>query len=136
MIYDICLNLIFLGLLHWFQALPKFHCLIFKLYKILGCNNRIIRPRNHIFGSAIWNKLPECIFENFEISNFSKIVRVISLKNRSNQACDYWFITPKQQTLCIETNIFKQRAITNQRAGNYKITPLMVQCRLQSILLL
>ena len=138
MIYDICFNLIFLSLLHWFQTLRKFYCLIFRPYKILlfnlGCNNWIISPRNHIFGRAIWNKLPECIFENFEISNFSKIARMIYLKNRPNQACDYWFITPKQQTLYIEINIFKQRAIINQQTGNYKITPLMVQCRLQSIL--
>ena len=135
MIYDICFNLIFLSLLHWFQALPKFYCLIFKLYEILwfnfGYNKWIISPRNHIFGR---NKLPECIFENFKISNFSKIASVIYLKNCPNQACDYWLITPKQQTLCIETNIFKQRTIASQWAGNYKITPLTVQFRLQSVL--
>ena len=55
MIY-ICSNLIFLSLRHWFQALPKFYCLIFKLYKILlfnlGCNNWIISTSNHIFGKA------------------------------------------------------------------------------------
>ena len=34
---------------------------------------------------------------------------------------------------CIETNTFQQRGITNQRASNYKITPLTVQCRIQSI---
>ena len=36
-------------------------------------------------------------------------------------------MTPNQQTLCIETNIFSQRAITNQRVGRHKITPLTVQ---------
>ena len=36
-------------------------------------------------------------------------------------------------TFCIETNDFQQQAITNQQAGNYKITPLTVQCQLQSI---
>ena len=99
-----------------------------------GCNNWIISPRNHIFGRAIRNKLPECIFENFKISNFSKIASVIYFKNRPNQPCDYWFITPKQQTLCIETNIFKQWTIASQWAGNFKITPLTVQFRLQSLL--
>ena len=45
----------------------------------------------------------------------------------------------KKKTFYIETNIFKQRTITNQResnyksADNYKITPLTVQCRLQSM---
>ena len=59
-------------------------------------------------------------------------------KNRPNQTSGYWLITPNQQTLCIETNIFKQQKITNQwagnyeTAGNYKITPLTVQCWLQS----
>ena len=109
-IYDICFNLIFLSLLHWFQALPKFYCLIFKLYKIilfnLGCNNWIINTTNHIFGRVIWSKFPEYIFENFEISNFSKIAKVIYPKNCPNQTCDYWLTTPKQQTPCVETNIF------------------------------
>ena len=39
---------------------------------------------------------------------------MIYLKNRSNWTCDYWLITQSQQTLCIETNIFQQRVITNQ----------------------
>ena len=141
--YDIRADLEFYDIwymfqLYWLKALPKFYCLIFKLYKILlfnfGCNNWIISPRNHIFGRAIRNKLPECIFENFKISNFSKIASVIYFKNRPNQPCDYWFITPKQQTLCIETNIFKQWTIASQWAGNFKITPLTVQFRLQSLL--
>ena len=47
-------------------------------------------------------------------------MRVIYPKNRPNQACDYWLITLNQQTLYIETNIFQQRGITKQRAGNTK----------------
>ena len=27
-----------------------------------------ISTSNHMFGRAIWDKLPECIFENFEIA--------------------------------------------------------------------
>ena len=46
------------------------------------------------------------------ISDFSKIMRAICPKNRPIQTCDYWLITPNQQTLCIETN-----ALT---VGNYK----------------
>ena len=44
-----------------------------------------------MFGRAFWEKLPECIFENFEIarvkreiSTFSKITNVIYPKNRPN----------------------------------------------------
>ena len=67
-----------------------------------------------MFWRTIWDKLPYCIFENFEIArvkrgqfqNFEKIMSVIYPKNRPNQACDYWLITPNQETLCIETNIF------------------------------
>ena len=72
---------------------------------------------NHMFGRVIWDKLPDCIFGNLEISKFSKITRMIYPKNCPNQTCDYWLITPNQQTcgywlitpsqktLCIETNI-------------------------------
>ena len=56
---------------------------------------------NHMFMRAIWDKLPLCIFEDFQISH---------------------------QTLYIETNNFLQQTIKNQRAGNYKITSLTVQC--------
>ena len=63
-----------------------------------------------MFGRAIWDKLRE------SNSKFSKITTVIYPQNRPNQTCDYWLITPNQQTLCIETNIILQRAITNQRA--------------------
>ena len=83
-----------------------------------------------------WN----CPSKTRAISKFSKNTRVIYPKSCPNQTCDYWLIKPNQETLCFETNIFKQRAITNQwvanykTAGNSKTTPLTVQCRFQSIL--
>ena len=51
-----------------------------------------ISTSNQIFGRSIWDKLPKCIFGNFEIalvkqwaiSQFLKITRVIYLKNRPN----------------------------------------------------
>ena len=46
------------------------------------------------------------------ISDFSKFMRAIYPKNRPIQTCDYWLITPNQQTLCIETNLLT--------VGNYK----------------
>ena len=84
-----------------------------------------------MFGRAIWDKLPNCISENFEIF---KNHEGIYPKNHPNQTCGYWLITPNQQTFCTETNIFEQRAITNQRlgiykvTGNYKMNSLTVQC--------
>ena len=59
-------------------------------------------------------KMPECIFENFEIapiktrtiSKVSKITRVIYPRNCPNQKCDDWLITPYQQTHCIQNNTF------------------------------
>ena len=56
------------------------------------------------------------------VSDFSKISRDFHSKKFLNETCDYWLIAPNQLTLCIETNIFQQRA------ANYKITPLTVQC--------
>ena len=47
--------------------------------------SREVSTSNHMFGTTIWDKLPECI--------------------RLDQACDYWLIAPNQETLCIETNI-------------------------------
>ena len=75
--------------------------------------NTVISASNHMFGRAIWDNFPECIFENFEIARvkrgqflkFSKITRVIYPKNCPNKTCDYWLITPNQQTFCIEINI-------------------------------
>ena len=98
---------------------------------------------NHISGRAIRDKLPKCIFENFEIA------RVKREQFQNFQKLRWWFIpkivctnhvitskshqTSKHFVLKLISNIFKQRAITNQRSGNYKIPPLTVQCRLQSI---
>ena len=59
-----------------------------------------------MFVREIYDKMTEYIFENFEILKFAKITRMIYPKNRLNQTCDYWLITPKQQTRFIETNIF------------------------------
>ena len=36
---------------------------------------------NHMFRRAVWDKLPECIFENLEILKFSKITRGIYPKH-------------------------------------------------------
>ena len=41
-------------------------------------------------------------------------MRVIYPKNGLNQTCDYWLITPNQQTLCVETDIYLLTV------GNYK----------------
>ena len=80
-----------------------------------------------MFGRAIWDKLPECIFENLGISNFSKITRVIYPKNRLNQTFDSWLKTPNQ-ILLLAAIVLKQiffnsgqlqiskRVITKQRA--------------------
>ena len=69
-----------------------------------------------MFGRAICDKLPEFIFENFEIarvkskareiSKFPKIKGAIYPQICSNQTCDYSLITPNQQILYINTNIF------------------------------
>ena len=40
------------------------------------------------------------------ISKFSKIMMIIYVKNHPNQTCDYWLITPNQQTLFTGINIF------------------------------
>ena len=47
-----------------------------------------------MFGRAIWDKMPESIFEHFEIARVKR------------SQCDYWLITPNQQTFCIENNVF------------------------------
>ena len=38
---------------------------------------------NHMFGRVTWDKLPECVFENFQIFKFSKIMRVIPKIDRT-----------------------------------------------------
>ena len=63
-----------------------------------------------------WN----CLNKKRAISKISKIMRVIYTKNCPNQTCDYWLITPNQQTLCIETDIFLT-------SGNYKSTSGQLQ---------
>ena len=81
-----------------------------------------------MFGKAIWDKLRYCIFENHEGDLSQKSPKPWLLVNHT-----------KLTNSCIEVIIFSQGAITNQRmgnyktAGNYKITPLTVQCRLPSI---
>ena len=61
---------------------------------------------------AIWDKSPECIFENFEkrgeFQNFQKCAWAIYLK-LPPQTCDYWLITPNKQALCIETKILYRK---------------------------
>ena len=71
-----------------FFTLTHYHT--FKIIsKVLLSRMKSISTSNHLFGRAIWDKLPECIFENFE---------------------NYWLLVnytkPNKQTLCIETNIF------------------------------
>ena len=56
-----------------------------------------------MFGRAIRDKLPKCIFEILKFQKFSKTKRVIYPQSHPNQTCDYWLITPNQQTLFIET---------------------------------
>ena len=34
--------------------------------------NRMISTSNYMFGRAIWDKLHECIFENFEIAQVKR----------------------------------------------------------------
>ena len=77
------------------------------------CSFLMICSSNHMFGRAIWNKLPGCSFGNLKIApvkrgQFSKCSKIASLiypKNCPSQTSDYWLITQSQQTLCIETNI-------------------------------
>ena len=75
-----------------------------------------------MFGRVIWDKLPKFIFVNFGIARVKRGQLKIFFENhesdlsksRANQTCDYWLITPNQQTLYIETNI-DERGITKQR---------------------
>ena len=70
-----------------------------------------ISTSNHMLGRAILNKLPECIFENFEIARVKRghfqVFRSHEYpKNCPKQTCAYWLITPNQQKLFIENDIF------------------------------
>ena len=53
-----------------------------------------IYTSTHMFGRATEDKFPLCIFENFEISKFSEMTRVIYVQNHPNQTCGYWLIIP------------------------------------------
>ena len=69
-----------------------------------------VSTSNYMSGRAIWDKMPEYIFENFwncpskmkQFQNFQKsqgwFIPKIAWTN-------YWLIRTNQQTLCIETNI-------------------------------
>ena len=89
----------------------------------------IISTSNHLFGRSIWYKLPSAFLkililpeQNEKNFRFFKNHEGFSFQKILNETCDYWLIAPNQLTLCTETNIFQQRA------ANYKITPLTVQC--------
>ena len=56
-------------------------------------SERYISTSNHMFGRAIWDKLPERIFENFQKLRGWFIPKIARTKR------DYWLITPDQQTL-------------------------------------
>ena len=61
------------------------------------------------------------LYESLEIAipKFSKITRVIYPKHCPNQTWNYWLSTPNQKTLCIEANIFEQRAINYKSASGH-----------------
>ena len=61
-----------------------------------------------MFGRLICHKLPECIFENFETARVKQGQFRNFQKSRVRITGDYWLITPKQPTFCIETNVFQQ----------------------------
>ena len=62
-----------------------------------------------MFGRAIWDKFPECIFENFEISKFSKITRLTCPKYSPNQTCEYWLITSTASNYKLATGQLQNR---------------------------
>ena len=39
----------------------------------MSLNYLYVSTSNHMFQRAIWDKLPECIFENFEIAQLSNL---------------------------------------------------------------
>ena len=61
------------------------------------------------------------LYESLEIAipKFSKITRVIYPKHCPNQTWNYWLSTSNQKTLCIEANIFEQRAINYKSASGH-----------------
>ena len=92
--------------------------LFIRKIKKMGKFTSLISTGNHMLGRAIWNKLPGCIFENFEIENFaiskfSKIMRVIYPKNCLSQTCDYWLITQNQQIFVLKLTFFNSGQLQN-----------------------
>ena len=55
-----------------------------------------------------------CLGGRFRLYCLHAFLKILKTRNYPNQTCGYWLITPNQQTLCIETDILEQRAITNQ----------------------
>ena len=97
----------------------SYNCLLASAYNfaITGIKVKLvsfyskISTSNHMFWKAIWNQLPECVFENFEISKFLKIWEGdLSLKSPEVSML-LLVITPNQQTLCGQLQISEQ-AIT------------------------
>ena len=52
------------------------------------------------------------------------------LSQKSPELNMWLLVNHTKPTLCVETNIFQQGAIIDQRAGNYKITPLSLNFKL------
>ena len=97
----------------------SYNCLLASAYNfaITGIKVKLvsfyskISTNNHMFWKAIWNQLPECVFENFEISKFlKKWEGDLSLKSPEVSML-LLVITPNQQTLCGQLQISEQ-AIT------------------------
>ena len=66
---------------------------------------------NHMLGRAIWAKLPECIFENFEYFKIFKTHEADLSQNCPNQTCGYWLITPNQQNFILKLISFNNRQL-------------------------
>ena len=81
-----------------------------------------LRTSNHMFRMAIWDKLPEYIFENFEIAPVKQWWFQSFQKSREwfIQTCGPWLIIQSQKILCIEI------------AGNQKLTTFMVRYWLEA----
>ena len=48
--------------------IPTILVFLILIVILIPCFSQIISTSNHMFVKAIWDKLPECIFENFEIA--------------------------------------------------------------------
>ena len=100
--------------------------------------NGVISTSNHMFRRAIWDKLLKCIFESSEISKCSKITRVIYPQKSPKP--NMWLLvnhnkTNKRFVLKLISFSSGQLQITQWAIteGNYKLIPLILQCRLRSI---